>query len=155
MRTATPPLLLGLLLGGLPLALLFVSACGGSGGGSGEFCAAELPGVQVQVSGTYRYAQGLPGPYGLLGTIVFSQVGDTVTVESTTYDNANDRELTGSADLSGNRLDITLVPKDGSGGYSADVTFLFGDGGSTFCCSFSDTNADVGPMGSYRGVLQP
>jgi hypothetical protein len=107
------------------------------------------------VSGTYRYAQGLPGPYGLLGTIVFSQVGDTVTVESTTYDNANDRELTGSADLSGNRLDITLVPKDGSGGYSADVTFLFGDGGSTFCCSFSDTNADVGPMGSYRGVLQP
>ncbi len=150
------PLTLGLVLGLAPLlALGLLPGCGGGSSSSPAPCPAEAAAAVIAAQGVYRYERGLPGPYWLLGTITLEQSGDQVTVTGTTYDNANDRALVGLGTLVGNRLDITLVPQNGDLDYTADVTFLFGDGGASFCVSFSDTNNDVGPMGSYRGRLTP
>ena len=115
-------------------------------------CGEELPTAVVDVTGTYRYTSTTG--YFLRGTITFVQNGTTVTCTGTTYDNSSDRELEGEATIVGNRLDITLVPINGDDDYSADITFLFSPDGSVFCCSFSDTNDDVGPLGAYEGVRQ-
>jgi hypothetical protein len=112
----------------------------------------ELPAAVVDVTGTYRYT-GTPGHF-LRGTITFVQAGTTVVCTGTTYDNANDRELEGTATIVGNRLDITLVPINGDLDYEADISFLFSPDGSQFCCAYSDTNLDMGPLGSYTGVRQ-
>jgi hypothetical protein len=112
----------------------------------------ELPAAVVDVTGIYRYT-GSPGHF-LRGTITFVQTGTTVVCTGTTYDNANDRELEGTATIVGNRLDITLVPINGDLDYEADVSFLFSPDGSEFCCAYSDTNMDTGPLGSYTGVRQ-
>ena len=87
----------------------------------------------------------------LRGTITFEQDGTRVRVTDTTYENAFDRALEGEGTLEGNRLLITLVPRNGETDYSAEVLFLFGDEGATFCVEFDDTNGDAGPMGTYRG----
>ena len=112
----------------------------------------ELGAAVVNVNGTYRYASTVG--YGLRGTITFVQSGTNVICTGTTYDNANDRELEGQATIVGNRLEIQLVPINGDPDYSADVTFLFSPDGGQFCCSFSDTNGDVGQMGAYDGERQ-
>ncbi|MCK6461868.1 MAG: hypothetical protein L6Q95_18465 [Planctomycetes bacterium] len=112
----------------------------------------ELPAAVVDVTGTYRYT-GTPGHF-LRGTITFVQTGTTVVCTGTTYDNAADRELEGTATIVGNRLDITLVPINGDLDYEADITFLFSPDGNDFCCGYSDTNLDTGPLGSYTGVRQ-
>lgn len=112
----------------------------------------ELPAAVVDVTGTYRYT-GTPGHF-LRGTITFVQTGTTVVCTGTTYDNANDRELEGTATIVGNRLDITLVPINGDLDYTAEVSFLFSPDGDEFCCGYSDTNDDTGPLGSYNGVRQ-
>ncbi len=157
MDTARPrlpvlPLLAGLLLGAATLGgALFVAGCGSGGSGGGDACPVDSPLTAVNVAGTFEYGQGLVGPYTLRGTISFTQSSADVNVTGTTYENANDRDLIGQGTLVGNRLDITLVPKNGDPDYSAEVTFLFGDGGATFCVAFTDTNNDAGPMGSYRG----
>jgi hypothetical protein len=112
----------------------------------------ELPAAVVDVTGIYRYT-GTPGHF-LRGTITFVQTGTTVVCTGTTYDNAADRELEGTATIVGNRLDITLVPINGDLDYEADITFLFSPDGNEFCCGYSDTNLDTGPLGSYTGVRQ-
>jgi hypothetical protein len=156
MRSTLQALAFGVALGASALALVpLLAACGGSTGPGLTPCADYSAVAAVTVDGTYRYGGGSIGPYSLRGTIVFQQVGNQVSVLDTTYDNANDRALEGTATLDGNRLDITLVPTNGDPDYTAQVVFHFADGGASFCCSFSDTNADVGPMGSYRGALQP
>ncbi len=124
----------------------------GSYEGVREWDCEELPTAVVDVTGVYRYLSTTG--YFLRGTITFQQTGTTVRVTSTTYDNANDRELEGEATIVGNRLDIVLVPTNGDPDYSADVTFLFSPDGDEFCCAFSDTNDDVGPLGSYEGTRQ-
>ena len=74
-------------------------------------------------------------------------------VTGTTYaNNANDRSLMGEADLAGNRLDIVLVPVNGDMDFEANVTFMFSEDSETFVASFSDTNGDMGPLGSYTGT---
>lgn len=115
-------------------------------------CATEDAAAVVDVTGVFDY-RGDRAPFFLRGTITFEQTGDTVKVLDTTYANApQDRRLEGEAMLVGNRLDITLLPINGDTDYEADLVFLFGDGGDSFCCSFSDTNNDIGDMGSYRGT---
>ena len=116
-------------------------------------CATEDAGAAVDVNGVYDY-RGDRAPYLLRGTITFEQTGTTVRVLDTTYANVNDRRLEGEGTIVGNRLEITIVPINGDTDYEADLIFLFGDGGDTFCVSFSDTNEDVGGMGSYRGTRQ-
>ncbi len=86
------------------------------------------------------------------GTITFAQEGDTVRVVNTTYDFGSDRALEGEAQLQGNTLLITLVPRNGDTDYRADVTFVFSGDGDEFCVSFSDTNGDAGELGSFVGV---
>ena len=139
----------------LALPIVLAAACGSSDGTSPPAEAwdcEELPLAVVDVNGVYRYAG--QNVYSLRGTITFEQTGTTVRVVGTTYDNANDRELEGEGTIVGNRLDLTLVPINGDPDYSADVTFHFSPDGSEFCCAFSDTNDDIGPMGSYTAVRQ-
>lgn len=139
----------------VPPLLLLLAACNSSNGDppAGQvWDCDELPAALVDVTGTYRYT-GSPGHF-LRGTITFVQTGTTVFCTGTTYDNANDRELEGTATIVGNRLDITLVPKNGDLDYEADITFLFSPDGDEFCCGYSDTNNDTGPLGSYTGVRQ-
>jgi len=124
----------------------------GSYEGVREWDCEELPTAVVDVNGIYRYASTTG--YFLKGTITFAQVGATVQCLGTTYDNSNDRELEGTGTLTGNRLDITLVPVNGDLDYEADITFLFSPDGTTFCCGFLDTNNDTGPLGAYSGVRQ-
>jgi hypothetical protein len=112
----------------------------------------ELPAAVVDVTGTYQYT-GTPGHF-LRGTITFVQTGTTVVCTGTTYENSGDRELEGTATIVGNRLDMTLVPTNGDLDYEAEVTFLFSPDGNQFCCGYSDTNDDTGPLGSYTGVRQ-
>jgi hypothetical protein len=133
---------------------LLLAACGSSDGSTPavQWDCEELPAAVVDVTGTYRYSSTTG--YFLRGTITFVQTGTTVQCTGCTYDNANDRELEGVATIVGNRLDITLVPINGDLDYTADVTFLFSPDGNEFCCGFSDTNGDAGPMGSYTGVRQ-
>lgn len=117
-----------------------------------ESCATDQPNATgINVAGTYRYAGD--SIFLLRGTITFAQEGDLVRVTGTTYDNSGDRDLISQPTaLQGNRLDAVLTPKNGDPDYRAEVRFLFGDGGDTFCVEFSDTNGDAGPMGTYRGV---
>jgi len=132
----------------VPVALL---ACGGAGPDAATApCAPEDPGAAVAVAGIFRYEGA--SPFLLRGTITFEQSGDTVRVTSVTYENSADRPLVGEGTLSGNRLDIELVPENGDPDYHALVTFLFGDGGSTFCVGFADSNGDAGTQGTYTGA---
>lgn len=86
------------------------------------------------------------------GTITFEQVDQTVTVVETTYENSDDRELIGTGNLVGNRLDMTLKPMNGDTDYSASVSFVFSNDAMMFCLlGFSDTNGDRGALGSYVG----
>jgi hypothetical protein len=139
----------------LVLLALLGSSCSSSGDDPvpiPQWDCEELGPAVVNVEGTYRYASNVG--YGLRGTITFVQSGTTVTCTGTTYDNANDRELEGQATIVGNRLDITLVPINGDTDYSAEVSFLFSPDGDQFCCSFNDTNGDVGALGAYDGERQ-
>ncbi len=117
-------------------------------------CAEEDSEETIDVSGIFRYAPGdfldLNVP-PLTGTITFAQEGNTVRVLDTAYDLGSDRALEGEADLVGNTLMIRLVPKNGDADYTADITFVFSNGGSEFCVLFTDTNGDEGGMGSFVG----
>ena len=108
-------------------------------------CAERTPDASVDVGGTYRYAGALRG------TIRLEQTGGTARIVNTTYENANDRPLVGTGSLAGNVFDVRLVPENGDTDYEAEVTFVFAEGGDTFCVEFSDTNGDRGPLGSYTG----
>lgn len=136
------------------LLLLLAAGCNSSDGDPvvAAWDCDELPLAVVDVTGTYRYSSSTG--YFLRGTISFVQTGTTVECTGTTYDNSGDRELEGVATIVGNRLDITLVPINGDPDYEAEITFLFSPDGDEFCCGFSDTNDDVGPLGSYEGVRQ-
>ena len=99
------------------------------------------PDAQINVAGTYRwgFAEVITE-----GTITLSQDGQTVTVEGIDYIlQPNLRDLTGSADLTGNTLEISLVPKDGTD-YQADVVLTFSENADRFTAEFDDTNDDVG-----------
>lgn len=139
----------------LGLVVLLCAGVAACGGGSSNPVARYLPDASPNVDGAYRYSGAALGGYFLRGTIHFEQTGDDVVVTDTTYDNAFDRALEGSATLDGNRLAVTLVPQNGDTDYEAEVTFLFSASGDSFQCSFSDTNGDAGPMGSYFGSRDP
>ncbi len=99
------------------------------------------PDAQINVAGTYRW-----GFVDAIteGMITFSQDGQTVTVDGIDYIlQPQLRDLTGSADLAGNTLDISLVPKDGTA-YQADVVLTFSADTERFTAEFDDTNDDVG-----------
>ncbi len=115
-------------------------------------CVDEDPSAGVDVTGTFDYIGFDEFP--LTGTITFEQDGDVVRVVDTTYDVGDDRALMGEGTLIGNVLEITLVPQNGDTDYRGDITFVFGSEGRDFCVMFSDTNGDVGDLGSYRGVRQ-
>jgi hypothetical protein len=108
-------------------------------------------GVTLTVSGAYRYASPV---FELRGTISFARQGDVVQVTGTSYDNApRDRSVVGMAPLAGNRLDVRLVPSNGDTDYTANVSFVFTEGGRRFCVrEFSDTNGDTGGDGSFFGL---
>jgi hypothetical protein len=140
----------------LPLLALLplLGACNdGPGGQMSDWDCEDATVTALDVTGVYRY-QGDRSPFLLRGTITFEQTGDMVRVVDTTYDNANDRALEGLGTLVDNRLDIVLVPINGDLDYQAEITFLFSPDGATFCCGFSDTNDDAGPLGSYFGERQ-
>lgn len=131
-------------------ALLAVSCGGEDAVETGPVqCVSSDPAAQVDVAGLFEY--GGASRFLLKGTITFEQEGDLVRVTDTTYTNAFDRALEGEATLEGNRLLIELVPKNGDPDYTAEVLFLFGEGGQTFCVEFTDTNGDEGVMGTYSG----
>lgn len=138
--------------------MLLLLLAGGCSNGSGTAPALiawdceELPGADVDVTGTYKYFSSTG--YFLRGTITFEQTGKTVKCTGTTYDNSGDRQLKGEATIAGNRLDIALAPINGDTDYEATVTFLFSPNGELFCCGFDDTNGDVGPLGAYEGIRQ-
>ena len=140
--------IVGIGVGLVATAVLGLLSCNGDDPASGPGCAEPDPSAAVDVNGTYRYVGALRG------TITLVQTGNTVELTNTTYENADDRPVVGSADLDGNVLDIVLVPENGDPDYRADVRFVFDNGGDTFCVSFSDTNDDVGGLGSYTGVKQ-
>jgi hypothetical protein len=158
MNRAPLPVALGLLLGLGALALFVgpVAGCGGSRGSNNPSgCASYQASAVLDVSGTWDY-EGDPITHRLFGTITMTQVGTTVTVTGCTYTNApQDRSLTGAADLDGNRLEIVLsAPANATRPpFEADCVFLFDATGTRFCVEFSDTNGDVGGMGSYEGTL--
>ena len=132
------------------LFALFAAGCLGGESNTPILCPAVDPGTAVTASGVYRYASG---EFALSGTITFSQEGARVQVTDTSYDTGRDRSLIGAATLAGNRLDITLTPKNGDTNYTADVSFVFYSGGRRFCLlGFSDTNGDTGREGSYLGA---
>ncbi|MHC4930615.1 MAG: hypothetical protein ACYTGV_00275 [Planctomycetota bacterium] len=84
----------------LPALLLIAFAgCNGSNsepaGDSEGVCPIENAAASIDVRGTFHYEGDFP--YVLTGTITFEQNGDVVTVTNTTYDNANDRALEGTA----------------------------------------------------------
>ena len=126
-------------------------SCNGGEQSSDELvsCVTFDASADVDVSGIFEYSGVFQ--FLLRGTITLEQEGATVRVTDTTYENAFDRALEGEGTLEGNRLGITLVPKNGETDYSAEVIFLFGEDGETFCVEFDDTNGDAGPMGTYRG----
>lgn len=121
-------------------------------------CAEENAAATIDVSGVFRYGVGdlldLSVPT-LSGTITFEQEGTTVRVVDTTYDLGLDRALEGTAELNGNKLVITLVPRNGDTDYRAEVTFVFSSDGGEFCVAFSDTNGDAGGLGSFVGRRIP
>jgi hypothetical protein len=132
-----PQVILVLLLGAV--------GCADARSPSGPTCADQDAGTSIAVAGTYRYSGALRG------TITLEQTGSDVRIVKTTYENANDRPLVGAGTLVGNVLEARLVPENGDRNYEALVTFVFGDGGDSFCVSFSDTNGDRGALGSYTG----
>jgi hypothetical protein len=138
----------------VPALLLLLAGCNSSNGDPlpAAFNCEEIATAVVDVTGTYRYT-GSPGHF-LRGTITFVQTGPAVACTGTTYENAADRELEGVGVMVGNRLEITLVPINGDLDYTADIVFLFSPDGDEFCCGYSDTNGDTGPLGSYTGVRQ-
>lgn len=112
-------------------------------------CPAHDSSARPSVAGTFRYSSLR---FGLSGTIVFEQQGESVRVVDTSYDQHDDRPLEGESALEGNQLDILLVPKNGDTDYSAQVRILFDESGDSFClASFSDTNGDQGGEGTYTG----
>jgi hypothetical protein len=124
---------------------LGAASCADTQPRAGPVCANADAGVSVQASGTYRY-------FGALrGTITLEQTGTEVRVVNTTYDNAKDRPLLGGGTLVGNVLEARLVPENGDTDYQALVTFVFDEGGDSFCVAFSDTNGDRGGLGTYIG----
>lgn len=117
-------------------------------------CATPDPAAQVEVNGAYRYSSS-SSRYHLRGTITFAQAGSRVEVTDTHYDNARDRAVGGAADLLGNRYDVTMTPLNGDTNYTAQVSFVFGDGGKNFCLlGFTDTNGDTGGLASYFGFRE-
>jgi hypothetical protein len=118
-------------------------------------CPAHDTSASPEVAGTFRYESLV---FGLSGEITFEQEGDLVRVTDTTYDQpdvaAIARSLEGEAMLDGNRLELSLVPKNGDTDYAADdVTLVFGPSGDDFCLlEFTDTNDDRGGEGSYTGT---
>jgi hypothetical protein len=162
------------------LALALAAGCLDGGAGYGPVrCPAVDPQASVFVDGRYRYASYRFTLRGTI-TFAQVAGDPRVRVTGTTYDNAGDRPLVGESVLQGNRLDIRLVPRasttggnDGgeNGGidggndagqdahndggrpdYSAQVSFVFYEAGARFCLlGFSDSNGDVGDMGSYVG----
>jgi hypothetical protein len=78
------------------------------------------------------------------GTITFAQDGATVTATHTFHAFPTNRELSGQAELEGNRLVMAMTPKNGDTDYTADVTLLFSSDGSRFLADFADTNGDAG-----------
>jgi len=138
------------------IAMWIVSLAAVMAGACNPFprCATENADATINVAGTYRYV----GDKATLlrGTITFEQQGNFVRVVNTTYDNSSDRALESAfTPLSGNRLDIVLVPRNGDTNYRADVTFIFSEDGNSFCVEFSDTNGDAGPLGTYSGLRLP
>ncbi len=125
-----------------------------------DSCAIEDAQAAINVNGVYRYSgeganQESGASFGLSGTITFEQDGNRVRVTDTTYDFAGLRRVdSGFAELQGNRLALVMTPINGDRDYIADVTFIFDDGGDTFCVAFEDTNNDAGDLGSFRGVRQ-
>jgi hypothetical protein len=135
------------------IALALAAGCSGDDAPRRIECPAVNPQAVVSADGVYRYSSY---DFALRGTITFAQApGErAVSVIDTTYDNAVDRALKGAGTLQGNRLDILLVPKNGDTNYSAQVGFVFAEGGAGFCLlGFSDTNGDKGGPGSYLGTL--
>jgi hypothetical protein len=134
------------------LVLAAVAAAGCVGNEEAPIrCAAVDPQASIIAAGVYRYASP---EFALSGTITFAQEGSLVRVTDTTYDRGSDRALAGGATLAGNRLDVELTPKNGDTNYTAQVQFVFSDGGRRFCLlGFSDTNGDTGQEGSYLGAL--
>ena len=132
------------------LALLLAAACPGPERPTRIRCAAPDPDATLPAAGVFRYASP---DFTLSGTITFVQQGTRVTVTDTTYDTGRDRALIGTTELQGNRLDITLTPKNGDTNYRAEVSLTFSDAGRRFCLlGFSDTNDDTGGEGSYVGT---
>ncbi len=71
-------------------------------------------------------------------------------VKPNTHSNPSNRELVGGADLTGNVLDIVMVPKNGDMDYTANVTLRFEADGSRFAGEFSDTNNDFCPAYGFH-----
>lgn len=139
----------------LVLLLLFAGGCSNGSDSAPALVAwdcEELLFATVDVTGTYDYSSSTG--FFLRGTITFVQTGKTVRCTGTTYANSGDRELEGVGTLTGNKLEIALMPTNGDTDYQAMVTFLFSPDGEQFCCGFDDTNSDTGPLGSYEGVRQ-
>lgn len=113
--------------------------------------------AEVSVFGVYRYFGGgmneLSGmSFRLSGTITFVSEEGLVRVTDTTYDFAGLRRLQSEpAAMQGNRLRLLLTPQNGDEDYRADVEFVFSEDGSRFCVGFSDTNNDMGGLGSFAG----
>ncbi len=108
----------------------------------------------INVAGVYRYSFSNFFNFDVpqvSGTIELEQEGDTVRVVNTTYDSAGNRALEGEGRLDGNVLVIQLTPINGDTDYTTDVRFVFSKGGDEFCVEFSDTNEDVGELGSFIG----
>jgi hypothetical protein len=131
---------------------VFAAACpdGDRASGRDLGCPAIDGAAAITAAGVYRYVSA---EFALSGTITFAQEGSLLRVTDTSYDTGNDRSLIGSAALAGNRLDIVLTPKNGDTNYTAQVSFVFSDGGRRFCLlGFSDTNGDTGQEASYLGA---
>ncbi len=116
--------------------------------------------VSPSVAGVFRYSGGGGNVesglgFQLSGTITFEQQGKMVRVADNTYDVGNLRVLESEfAELIGNRVALTLTPQNGDENYIASVEFIFTADGSEFCVSFTDTNADMGGIGSFIGKRQ-
>lgn len=146
MRPQLNPMLM-ILTGACACAGVTIVACGVNR------CEGTDSGAVVQVGGTYDYSG--ESAFSLKGTITFEQQDLLVRVIDTTYANSNDRALRSEfAPLDGNTLVLKLTPQNGDTNYEANVTFVFGAGGTSFCAEFSDTNGDTGALGSYTGVKQ-
>lgn len=114
--------------------------------------AAAPDGPVPDVSGTFEWLAEISGAntYTITGLIAFEQEGTRVSVGPNTHSNPSNRELVGEADLTGNVLEIVMVPKNGDTDYTANVTLRFEADGSRFAGEFTDTNNDFGPAYGFR-----